>query len=444
MKKGLIASLRVGLAAFVMLFATNLLPLAAASALTDGPPPAEPRFTICHATASVSHPYDEITVPQSAVDGVAGSSVNGQPDHYSEHNDPLFNPLTTHQGDKWGDIIPAVPSYHSGLNLSVAGLAILANHCDIPTPAPTGTPIFTVLTCDANGSYTIPTTEGVRYLVDHSIVAAGTHTVPAAGTVTVTAEPLPGFTLTGLDSWTFTFTAPTGCTTPTRVTAGVVTFNDGCGIENDSYTIPNTPNVTYKIGTSVLSAGEHSATGTVTIIAYAVDPGYVLTAPYTFTHDFTNVPCVTPPTPVPTVAPTSANLTCNNDGSYTIPTTVGVRYLVDNSIVAAGPHTVAAAGTVTVTAEALTGFTLTGPASWTFTFTTPTDCTTPGLGGGDTNGTVLGILTVAPVVTAPKAPAPQPELVNTGQNSIVDMIVGLAIAGIALTTAGLARRRQTT
>jgi len=68
----------------------------------------------------------------------------------------------------------------------------------------------------------------------------------------------------------------------------------------------------------------------------------------------------------------------------------------------------------------------------------------PGLGGGDTNGTVLGILTGAPVVTAPKAPAPQPELVNTGQNSIVDMIVGLAIAGIALTTAGLARRRQTT
>ena len=72
------------------------------------------------------------------------------------------------------------------------------------------------------------------------------------------------------------------------------------------------------------------------------------------------------------------------------------------------------------------------------------NCITPGLGGGDTNGTVLGILTVAPVVTAPKAPAPQPELVNTGQNSIVDMIVGLAIAGIALTTAGLARRRQTT
>ena len=117
MKKGLIASLRVGLAAFVMLFATNLLPLAAASALTDGPPPAEPRFTICHATASVSHPYDEITVPQSAVDGVAGSSVNGQPDHYSEHNDPLFNPLTTHQGDKWGDIIHAVPSYLSLIHI---------------------------------------------------------------------------------------------------------------------------------------------------------------------------------------------------------------------------------------------------------------------------------------------------------------------------------------
>ena len=448
MKKGLIASLRVGLAAFVMLFATNLLPLAAAvyaDPANNGtlkvhelgtPAGTESNAPKVCAFNFEGFGFDPGQTGYITIDGQGQTTTNygplnifGPADANGDYATSYFN---TAGGTAIADGHYTATLYGKNIGGEVNLNANKAKSKEIivdcaPTPTPVTAGVTFIDLCGAaNDTYTVPATDHVTYSIDPG-------TYPGSGTITVTATAAPGYVINGQVTFTHDFTN-VPCNIP--VTAGVVSFTDTCGITNDNYVVPTTPHVTYSA-----TAGTHSGIGTVTITATA-DPGYVLTAPYTFTHDFTDVPCVTAPTPVPTVAPTSANLTCNNDGSYTIPTTVGVRYLVDNSIVAAGPHTVAAAGTVTVTAEALTGFTLTGPASWTFTFTTPTDCTTPGLGGGDTNGTVLGILTVAAVVTAPKAPAPQPELVNTGQNSIVDMIVGLAIAGIALTTAGLARRRQ--
>ncbi len=66
------------------------------------------------------------------------------------------------------------------------------------------------------------------------------------------------------------------------------------------------------------------------------------------------------------------------------------------------------------------------------------NCVTPGRGGDV--GEVLGITTVA-TVTPKVTVTTAPELANTGQNSIVNMIVGFTIAGMALATAGLARRQ---
>lgn len=63
------------------------------------------------------------------------------------------------------------------------------------------------------------------------------------------------------------------------------------------------------------------------------------------------------------------------DDVYTVPRTPGVQYVVDDAVVA--PGTYPGAGTVTVTARALAGFTLTGTATWSHTFSTddgtPTD-----------------------------------------------------------------------
>lgn len=60
---------------------------------------------------------------------------------------------------------------------------------------------------DTADTYTIPTTEGVQYLVDGVATAAGTVSVgDVAATVDVTAEALDGYVLTGTSSWTGTFT----------------------------------------------------------------------------------------------------------------------------------------------------------------------------------------------------------------------------------------------
>jgi hypothetical protein len=383
------------------------------------------------------------------------------------------------------------------------------------------------------------------------------------------------------------------------VTAGEVTYVDLCGTANDSYTVPTTSHVTYS-----QSAGLHSnATGTVTVTASA-DQGYVLTAPYTFTHTFTNVAC--PPTdqeiPVPAMPNTTDECGPNNaewvkpadtaqvtwsitqsghliatttagyvfpgnetthdygkavetntqpckvfvckyvgipgvnerlkagknpisvsvnatggaavgsyfsdaqgrsyvlgvddgvfnpsrddcpathnsvnpgevtftqptcevlTGSYTIPSTTGVKYKVSLNggayqKVAAGSYTVAAGSTVQVKAFAKKGYVLTGTTTWSSDFPAATDCTlgdtdvcpnitgdqatvpagmtkdnsgncvTPGGQGGD-EGVVLSASTTA-----------TPQLANTGDNSLASIITGLVaiVMAVGLT---LASRKQ--
>lgn len=67
-----------------------------------------------------------------------------------------------------------------------------------PTPTETPTPAPTEVTavapevdaadeCETNGTFTIPDTEGVQYLLDGAPIAAGTHSGPVDGTITAEA-----------------------------------------------------------------------------------------------------------------------------------------------------------------------------------------------------------------------------------------------------------------
>jgi uncharacterized protein with LGFP repeats/uncharacterized protein YkwD len=103
-----------------------------------------------------------------------------------------------------------------------------------------------------------------------------------------------------------------------------------------------------------------------------------------------------PATPVPPVTPVSVPVTAKapsfTQANYVIPAATGVQYKVNGVIKQAGTFT--STGAVTVTAEALTGYTLNGTASWSHdytVFTPPPVVTQP--------------VPVTPPVTTPKPPS---------------------------------------
>lgn len=197
----------------------------------------EEQITICHRTNSVKNPYVQITVDESAVDGV------GQNDH-TQHTGPVATSEAVAQALKdshtnWGDIIPAFNGY-SGLNWDSVGQAVLEGGClggnEIEEVVPAAV-TFIQPTCDKLGSYTIPTTENVEYKINGEVVAAGTYTAQNGTTVTVTAEALEGYYIGDetTDTWTNTFTAPNNCgqvlgtTTTAQVAAPVSGVKAGAG-----------------------------------------------------------------------------------------------------------------------------------------------------------------------------------------------------------------------
>lgn len=188
-------TLKVGLALFVAVFSSGLLPAAVSNAKSGGsPPPQEEKVTICHRTNSVTNPYTMITVNESAVDGVARNS-GSTPDHYGEHKGPLASSEAVAQALKsdhkdWGDIIPPVGT-HSGLNWSTIGQAMLANSCNyVSTVTPEAPTKLDYCYDDQDGIY-VPSTKGVIYKVN-GVVTSGW--VSYNGTkLIVTAEPETGW-----------------------------------------------------------------------------------------------------------------------------------------------------------------------------------------------------------------------------------------------------------
>ncbi|QHK21794.1 hypothetical protein GU243_21365 [Pseudarthrobacter psychrotolerans] len=245
------------------------------------------------------------------------------------------------------------------------------------TPAPV---VFTDKDGTAEDTYTIPAADGVDYLINNTVVTAGTH--PGTGTLTVTAKAKTDYTLTGTTEWTTTFK-----TTPHQVTPAPVVFTDNNGTAEDTYTIPATDGVDYLINNTVVTAGTHPGTGTLTVTAKA-RTDYTLTGTTEWNTTFKTTPHQATPAPVTFT---------DNDGTaedtYTIPATEGVDYLINNAVVAAGTHP--GTGTLTVTAKARTDYTLTGTTEWTTTFkTTPHQATPAPVTFTDNDGTAEDTYTI--------------------------------------------------
>ncbi|UJP40846.1 fibronectin type III domain-containing protein [Cellulomonas palmilytica] len=206
----------------------------------------------------------------------------------------------------------------------------------------------------ADDTYTIPSTEGVVYSVGGAVTPAGTYA--GTGTVVVTAAAAPGYALAGASQFTLVFSSAV------HVTATEPTWTDTWGTADDTFTIPTTTGVQYSVDGSPVAAGTHPASGTVVVTAAASSSAYELTGASQFTHTFTDVRQVTAP------EPTWHDTWGTAEDTVTVPSVTGVQYLFGETVLTPGV-TYGTAGTTTITAAATAGYVLTGPASWTYTFT---------------------------------------------------------------------------
>ncbi|HET7902418.1 MAG TPA: hypothetical protein VFL59_14645 [Candidatus Nanopelagicales bacterium] len=356
--------------------------------------PKDPQITFCHASSSVKNPYQTTTTD---ADSIFKQGHDG-------HIGPAWSASMV-QGDAWGDIIPAFDYvdaagstvHYPGLNAELAD--VIAHDCS-PVHATATAPAKTDETCTAVGTITIPSVQGVLWALDSVSASPGTYDV-AAGSHTVTAAPVPGYVLDGQTTWTVTVAAHGSCATTVTAVDPTVVQSPRCGVEG-SYTIPETTGITYLIEGDVVAAGTHSGPATGTITALAED-GYALSSPsWSFALDVPAAeacPVVVVAVPEdPTVTQSSA---CGVEGSYTIPATTGITYLLDGTPIAAGTYS--GPVTATVSAKAAEGYTLTEP-DWSFDLAVAgaAECPLPETGGTlpQTGGSTAPLAGVAALLLA--------------------------------------------
>ena len=190
------------------------------------------------------------------------------------------------------------------------------------------------------GSYTVPTTAGVTYLVNGTTKAAGTYS-SGYSKVTISAVAKAGFTLSGTTSWTLDLTKKSATATAPSVNHAAKTI-----------TIPRVTGVAYSIDGTPKAAGTHKATTNTTVTAKASAANYVVAAK-TWKYDLRTA--VTPTKPVFSASKNTVK----------IPSKTGITYYVNGAKKRAGTHKYTGTGTVT-TKAANSSYKLTGTTSWKF------------------------------------------------------------------------------
>ncbi|MFN8158612.1 MAG: hypothetical protein U0R68_14440 [Candidatus Nanopelagicales bacterium] len=282
------------------------------------------------------------------------------------------------------------PGTHSVVATAMPGYAITgtstwsitiarATGCDIVVVTPVAPTVEPSTRCGVEGTYTIPATTGVLYLLDGEPIASGTYDGPVDGLLTVQA--LPGYRLSD-PYWSveLVVAAAEACPTVVQPVAPTSDPSPRCGVQG-TYTIPSTTGITYLLDGETIAAGTYRGPVDGVVTAEA-QTGYTLADPQWSVHLVVVAaeacPVIVVVTPVePTVAQSTA---CGVEGTYTIPSTRGVQYLLDGEPIAAGTYDGPASGTVTATA--LEGYRLSTKA-WSFELSLPAadTCTLPSTGG---------------------------------------------------------------
>jgi hypothetical protein len=322
--------------------------LAAAPASACETPP--PKVTICHATGSTSNPYTNPTV-DIAASGLLQSGHN-------THTGPIFDPTAGKDQKAWGDIIPPYTfdtDHHgtftfAGLNWTEQGRTIWNHGCEVPDVTVTATaPSATAPTCSADGALVIPTVTGVTYKSTPSGTGPNTYTIKA--------EANEGYTLSGTHSWTITVLPKlTGerCLTKVEPIAPTLTVSSCDGpsstVPDGSIAIPEQNGVDFYVdGAKIVYSTIPIAQGTSRTVTAVAQDGYALTGTTSWTFSNPSLSCLVTVTPVdPTVV---LSTLCQVEGSYTIPETTGIDYLLDGTPIAAGTYPGPKTGTITAVAQ---------------------------------------------------------------------------------------------
>lgn len=234
---------------------------------------------------------------------------------------------------------------------------------NVPCPA---APTFTDACGTANDVALIPATHAQNnpysYWLDTGSldIPLFSNSYPGSGRGTIKAKDS---LLRTIDSWQYAFST-NNCATPTAPSVLV----DECGTANDTFTVPTTPGVIYRVNGAVVS-GTQSTNGaaTVTITAEAA-PGYILEGTTnTWTLQFNTDACVADAFPNPAFTDSCG---ISND-TFTLTPVTGVAFKDGNgnTFPVNTPINTNGALSVVVTAEALPGYMLTGANSRTYTFT---------------------------------------------------------------------------
>jgi len=238
-------------------------------------------------------------------------------------------------------------------------LAVLAASpaaaCETPDVTVVATaPSATAPTCTDDGTLVIPTVTGVTY----KSTPRGT----GPSTYTIKAEANEGYQLSGTHSWTITVKPRlTGeqCLTKVEPIAPILTVSSCDGpsstVPDGSIAIQDQKGVDFYVdGAKILYSSIPIAQGTSRTVTAVAQDGYALTGTTSWTFSNPSLSCLVSVTPVdPTVV---ASTTCEVEGTFTIPETTGITYLLDGTPIAAGTYPGPKSGTIT--AAALDGYVL--------------------------------------------------------------------------------------
>jgi len=183
----------------------------------------EPKIPLCHATASLEHPYN-----LEDVDGDAIVLPDGEPTAHGTHTGPVY------PAAGWGDIIPPFPyanasggtSIFPGLNWTQYGEAVWNAGCDVtlvepgPEEPSTTLPVPTTTVPKESTTTTEPstttTTSPTTTTSEQTTTTLGTSTTTSSSSTTTTTPSSSTTTTTASSSTTTTTTSPSTTTTTPR------------------------------------------------------------------------------------------------------------------------------------------------------------------------------------------------------------------------------------